>query len=92
MAMNTAKRNYLARFWPVMIVYVLAVFGVSYWFNTSPPEGVLKYLLAIIPALPIVGVFFVMGRYLIEETDEFVRLRQMIALLLGWGALRRRAH
>ena len=85
MAMNTAKRNYLARFWPVMVLYVLAVFGVSYWFNTSPPDGVLKYLLAIVPALPIIAVFFVMGRYLVEETDEFVRLRQMIALLLGIG-------
>lgn len=85
MVMNAAKRNHLARFWPVMALYVVAVFGVSYWFAAHPPEGILKYFLAILPALPIVGVFFVLGRYLIEETDEFIRLRQMISLLLGIG-------
>lgn len=85
MSMNAAKRRYLARFWPVMVLYVAAVFGVSYWFNSAPPSGALKYAVAVLPALPIIGVFIVLGRYLVEETDEFVRLRQMIALLLAIG-------
>jgi len=83
MAMNAAKRKYVARFWPVMTVYVIAVFAVSWAFNDAPPDGALRYVLAVLPALPILGVFYVMGRYLIEETDEFVRLRQTIAMLIG---------
>ena len=85
MSMNAAKRRYLARFWPVMVTYVAAVVGVSYWFNSAPPSGALKYAVAVLPALPIIGVFIVLGRYLVEETDEFIRLRQMIALLLAIG-------
>jgi len=83
MSMNTAKRKYVARFWPVMTVYVIAVIAVSWAFNDAPPDGALSYVLAALPALPIVGVFYVMGRYLIEETDEFVRLQQTIAVLIG---------
>jgi hypothetical protein len=79
MAMSAAKRRYQVRFWPIMIAYVGAVLGVTWLFNNQPPEGPIKFVLAVLPALPIVGILWAIGRYLIEETDEFVRLRQMIA-------------
>jgi hypothetical protein len=85
MAMNTAKRRYIYRFWPMIITYVVAVIAVTWLFNNHPPQGPMKVLIAILPALPIVGVLWVTARYLIEETDEFVRLQQMIALLIATG-------
>ena len=85
MAMNAARRRYLARFTPMMVAYVASVMGVTWVFNNQPPEGVLKYALAILPALPILGVIAIMGRYLVEETDEFVRMRHAMVLLVSIG-------
>jgi len=85
MAMNTAQKRYLARFFPVMALYVASVVGVSFLFILAPPVGVARYAVALLPALPIIGVFYVLGRYLLEETDEFLRLRQVMALLVGGG-------
>lgn len=85
MAMNAAKRRYQYRFWPIMVAYVAAVVGVTWLFNNQPPEGPIKFALAVLPALPIVGILWAIGRYLIEETDEFVRMQQVVALLIAMG-------
>lgn len=85
MSTNSARRRYQLRFWPIMAAYVAAVLSVTWLFNNQPPEGPIKFVIASLPALPILGIFFVMARYLIEETDEFLRLRQTIALLVGIG-------
>jgi hypothetical protein len=60
------------------------------------PEA-LKYVVAVLPALPIVGIFVAIGRYLVEEQDEYVRMlmvRQtlwasafMLTLATVWGFL-----
>ena len=34
----------------------------------------LPILLAILPALPVIGIFWAVMRYLVEEPDEFMRL------------------
>jgi hypothetical protein len=37
-------------------------------------SGGLAYLAAVLPALAIIGIFGAMGRYLVEEQDEYVRM------------------
>jgi hypothetical protein len=49
------------------------------------PSVVLMYLLAILPAIPVIGVIAVVGRYLARENDEFVRMMVVQALLWGLG-------
>lgn len=85
MAKNAAQRRYIARFIPTMIAYVAAVVGVSWMFNNNPPQGALKYAIAILPALPVIGVIAIIGRYLVEETDEFLRMRQAMSQLISIG-------
>jgi hypothetical protein len=36
--------------------------------------GLMAYVAAVLPALPIIGIFAAMGRYLVEERDEYVRM------------------
>jgi hypothetical protein len=72
--MNKAKSNYLKRFMPFMTGYVLILLGVTWLFNHAPPTGYLRYVAAIAPALPLLGVIWAMGRYLLEEPDEYVRM------------------
>lgn len=83
--MNAASKRYVAWFIPTMIVYVIAVLGVTWVFNSQPPSAPMSYALALIPAVPVLGLFVIIGRYLLEETDEFVRMRQVVGLLIAVG-------
>lgn len=85
MAKSPANRRYLVRFIPTMLAYVVIILGVGWLFKNDPPEGAVKYLFAVLPALPIVGVIIIVGRYLVEETDEFMRMRHVMALLIAMG-------
>ena len=47
--------------------------------------GATAFLVALMPVAPILGMVWVMGRYLHEEQDEYLRYRAMIASLIGLG-------
>jgi len=71
---NTAQRRYNRSVLLLSLAYALILFGVITFFKNSSPTGLSAYAAAILPALPIVGIFAVMGRYLSDEQDEFVRM------------------
>ena len=48
-------------------------------------SGATAFLVALMPVAPILGMVWVMGRYLHEEQDEYLRYRAMIASLIGLG-------
>jgi hypothetical protein len=83
---NPAFRRYT---WSVMLLmagYVLVLFGVNAYFENSAPTGPLAYLAAALPALPIVGVFLVIGRLLVDlRTDEYVRMLMVRQTLVATG-------
>jgi hypothetical protein len=43
------------------------------------------WLVAILPALPIIGIFVAIGRYLVEEQDEYVRMLMVRQTLWASG-------
>jgi xanthosine utilization system XapX-like protein len=83
--MTPAARRYLARFVPAMLAYVGMLFGSLWVIRNLDPQGPLLWALAIAPALPIIAVIAIMGLYLVEETDEFVRATLAQAMLWGIG-------
>lgn len=86
MTMNSsAGRRYLMRFIPTMIVYVATVIGASLAFDVWGPTGLLAWLIAIAPALPILALIAIMGLYLREESDEFQRRILIESMLWGFG-------
>ncbi|HEY0115717.1 MAG TPA: hypothetical protein VGB54_08350 [Allosphingosinicella sp.] len=87
MPMNRAGRNYVRRFVPTMSAYVITLLGANWAIAHWQPDGALLILLAILPALPILGVVAVMGLYLAEESDEYLRQRTVLAMLIGTGLL-----
>jgi hypothetical protein len=82
---QTAARNYVRRLVPTMLVYVAILFAVRWFAERWQPQGALQVLLAVIPALPIVGVVVIMGLYLAEERDEYLKQRTALAMLIGTG-------
>ena len=49
---------------------IVAVYGFKHRLVPEP----LNYFIAVLPALPIIGIFGAIGRYLVEEQDEYVRM------------------
>ena len=71
---NPAVRRYTISVSLLMVAYVLILFGVNAYVDNNTPTGAPAYAVAALPALPIIGVFFVMGRLLVDLKDEYVRM------------------
>ena len=69
-----AWKRYNWRVLWLSIVYVLFLLAAVYGFKHQLVPPALKYPVAILPALPIIGIFGAIGRYLVEEQDEYVRM------------------
>ena len=72
------------------IVWLTLLYGVFllpavYGFKHKLIPGSLQYVVAILPALPIIGIFAGMGRYLVEEPDEYVRMLRVREMLWAMG-------
>lgn len=55
--------------------------------NTWQPHGPVLWLLALLPSLPIGYYVWALGRYLREEQDEYLRMRQMQGGMFATGFL-----
>jgi hypothetical protein len=84
--LNPAERRYLSRFAPAMIAYVAVMAFEKILFRDAHPQGLLAYVMAIAPAIPIIGVIAAMTLYLSDETDEYLRLQHAKAMIIAAGA------
>ena len=74
MPWNAAMKRYNWRVVWLSALYAIFLIGAVYGFKHQLFAGPSAYLAAILPALPIIGIFAAMGRYLVEEQDEYVRM------------------
>lgn len=82
-----AVRRYNRSVLLLSILYAAGLVTAIYLFRHAPPSGPIAYALGILPALPIIGVFAALGRYLIEEPDEYVRMVTVRQSLIASGFL-----
>ena len=68
---NPAMRRYLRRLAISMILYMAFLFIALRYVDAV--TGPIAYLLGALPGIAVLGVFWAMGRLLIEETDEYLR-------------------
>jgi xanthosine utilization system XapX-like protein len=97
-----AGRRYTYRLAITMAVYLAFTFIAQWCFHHLHPTGLLVYLLALLPALPLVASLAVVGIYIAEESDEFERSILVQSMLWGlggalsvatvWGSLEDFAH
>jgi hypothetical protein len=84
---NPAQRRYTRRAVPLMIAYV-AFLAVSLWLRDNwAPTGLLAVALAILPALPLIGVVWALGRLLVEEQDEYLRSLHVRQFMIATGIM-----
>ena len=82
-----ATKTYLRRFLSATVAYVLLVTMDGMLFRRLHLSGALAYLLAVLPAIGILGQIVSVGLYLREETDEFQRSIFAQSMLWGLGGL-----
>ncbi|MEJ8631358.1 hypothetical protein P0F65_19225 [Sphingomonas sp. I4] len=85
MPMQPEMKRYTRRLITTMTLYAVALVGANMWFRHAHPTAVLAYMVAVLPALPIMGVFVVIGRLLVEMRDEYVRMLLVRQPLIATG-------
>ena len=68
-----AWKNYNIRVVWLTALYSVLLIAAVYGFKHQLFGGLAAYVAAVLPALPIIGIFAAMGRYLVEEQDEYIR-------------------
>ena len=84
-ARTPAWKRYNWRSIWLSMAYAVFLIGAVYGFKHRLIPGPLTYLVAILPAVPIIGLFVAMGRYLAEEQDEYVRMLMIRQALWASG-------
>lgn len=87
MSLTAAARRYTRRFLLMMVAYGVLLTGATWIAKTFDLDGAALIALSILSTLPIAGGLAVMGLYLIEETDEYVRQRTAMGMLFSVGVL-----
>lgn len=85
LAKSIAIARYNRRVIVLSLIYAALLFAVVYLFQRALLGGVAAYVAALLPALPIIGIFAAIGRYLIEERDEYLRVMMTRQALFATG-------
>jgi len=85
MVRTAAWKRYNWRVIWLSLIYALLLVAAVYGFKHKLVPGGLTYVVAILPALPVIGMFTAIGRYLVEEQDEFVRMLMVRQTLWASG-------
>lgn len=85
MIMSPATRRYNKRVIVLSLIYAAFLIGAVYAFKHHLVGGPVAWIVAILPALPIIGIFAAIGLYLVEEQDEYVRMLMVRQTLWASG-------
>lgn len=85
MARGKAVKRYNRLVIVLSVAYAAFLFAAEIAIDRYGLAGPLAYPVAILPALPIIGIFLAIGRYLVEESDEYMRLLMVRQTLVASG-------
>lgn len=82
-----ARKRYLRDVRWLLLAYFAVLVVAALIVKHGAAQGIGRYFWSVLPTIPIVAIIARMGKYLQDETDEYVRLLQMKSILAGTGAL-----
>ena len=85
MIRTLAWKRYNWRVIWLSLLYALFLLAAVYGFKHQLLHGPIAYIAGTLPALPIIGIFAAIGRYLVEEQDEYVRMLMVRQTLWASG-------
>ena len=78
------KRYNLRVIW-FSLLYAAFLLPALYGFKHHLITGLIAWVVAILPAVPVIAIFASLGRYLVEEQDEYVRMLMVRQMLWAMG-------
>lgn len=84
---SPALVRYNKRFLIASLAYVAGMLIAAGIYNRGMPPGALGYAVSLLPTVPVLAMIVTMGRYLVEETDEYLRHRASLSSLIGLGVV-----
>jgi hypothetical protein len=84
---TAAGMAYNRRMLPLAAAYVVVMLGAILMHDRLHVTGPALYAIAVLPALPLIGVVWALGRFLIEETAEYQRALAVRKMLVASGFL-----
>ncbi|MBX9859870.1 MAG: hypothetical protein K2Y20_09810 [Sphingomonas sp.] len=85
MSVKRAIKRYNRTIFALSAVYAVTLFAAIYVFNHRLVSGAVAVIVSMLPALPIIGMFAAIARYLIEESDEYIRMMEVRKTLVATG-------
>lgn len=85
MTRSPAWKRYNWRIIWLSLLYCAFLLPAVYGFKHHLVPQSVEYLVATLPALPIIGLFGALGRYLVEEQDEYRRMLMVRQMLWAMG-------
>ncbi len=82
---KAAYRSYVRRVLPTMGLYVALIGAVPFLIEATHATGPLLWTIAILPAVPLIAVFGMIGRLLVELDDEYLRMLEVRKALIATG-------
>lgn len=82
---NPAQRRYVLRVAVAMAAYLVTLSAALRFVGGGAVSGPLAYLLALLPGISVAGVFWAVGRLLVEEQDEYQRMLLVRQSLVATG-------
>jgi hypothetical protein len=89
-AKGEAQRRYMRRVALFSFLYLVVLGIMTFTITQGDPHPALRTFLALLPGLSIIGIFWSVGRLIVEEQDEFLRMlvirQSLIATGIAMGA------
>lgn len=85
MSRNLAFCRYNRRVIWMSLAYAASLIGAVYLFKHHLISGGPAYIAAVLPAFAVIGIFVAIGRYLVEEQDEYLRMMMIRQTLWASG-------
>jgi hypothetical protein len=82
---NRAQQRYQVRVVLLSLIYAALLLGAVYGFKHHLLVGPIAWIAGVLPALPIIGIFAAIGLYLVEESDEYLRVMMVRQTLWASG-------
>jgi hypothetical protein len=80
-----AQRRYTLRVSAAMAAYIVTLTAALRFVGHGNVTGPAAYALALLPGLSVAAVFWAIGRLLVEETDEYMRMLLVRQSLVATG-------
>ena len=82
---SPAQRRYFLRVSAAMAAYIVTLTAALRFVGSGDVTGPLAYVLALSPGFSVAAVFWAIGRLLVEERDEYLRMLMVRQSLVATG-------